>query len=458
MIKARTKIDQAHELSRRALIKWSLAAGAALGVSRSRIFEVLEGAAGRGVAEAAAANPTRRSVHIRAGTGGLAWFQLLWPHNDVAAGRGPQSAWHLPGQEQLVAGTDRPLTIGPHTPFANLAPARQISAFVAGRAECHTNNPETIARALSGSSLFAIAASLQTTNPSVVPVIAVDDLALGTAEGAPAVARVPRGSDIVGLFNSAASRDGALLATRSSAELYRAHYATLAGLNRAADRSTTKSAYATGRSAARFVGTNLSMRLSINPEDEAAYGITPVMRPDLAELGRTLIVTAKAFQMGLTQSVIVPGLRDDPHGAFADPNGLTATAIGHKAILDGFMTDLTTRLDDVSQQPLADDVVMTIEGDTPKTPIEREGWSDSTPDDANWIYVLGAGALRTGWFGGVDRNGGVTGFNPATGASGGNQHDLQAQAAVAAVAYAIARGDRRRVQDFSSVDISGIVV
>jgi hypothetical protein len=39
-----------------------------------------------------------------------------------------------------------------------------------------------------------------------------------------------------------------------------------------------------------------------------------------------------------------------------------------------------------------------------------------------------------------------------------NQHDLQAQAAVAAVAYAIARGDRRRVQDFSSVDISGIVV
>jgi len=456
-----TKKDQAHEVSRRALIKWSLAAGAALGVSRSRIFDVLEGSAGRGIAEAASANPTRRSVHIRAGTGGLAWFQLLWPHNDVAAGRGAQSAWHLPGQEQLVAGTDRPLTIGPHTPFANLPPNRQISAFVAGRAECHTNNPESIARALAGSSLFAIAASLQTTNPSVVPVIAVDDLALGTAEGAPAVARVPRGSDIVGLFNSAASRQGALLASQSSAELYRAHYATLAGLNRAAGRSTTKSAYATGRSAARFVGTNLSAKLSILPADEAAYGITPAMRPDLAELGRTLIVTAKAFQMGLTQSVIVPGLRDDPHGAFADPdgpNGLTATALGHKAILDGFMNDLGTRLDDVSQQPLADDVVITIEGDTPKTPIDRNGWGDGTPDDSNWIYVLGAGSLRTGWFGGVDRNGGVTGFDPATGASGSNQHDMQAQAAVAAVAYAIARGDRRRVQEFSSIDISGIVV
>lgn len=456
MTKANT--DRAHTLTRRALVKWSLAAGAALGISRSRIFEVLEGTAGRGVAEAAAANPTRRSVHIRAGTGGLAWFQLLWPHNDVAAASRPDAAWHLPGQQQLVTGTDRPLTIGPHTPFASLPANRQITALVAGRAECHTNNPETIARALSGSSLFAIAAALQTTNPSVVPVIAVDDLALGTANGAPVAARVPRGSDIVGLFNSAASRAGSLLATASSAELYRAHYATLAGLNRAADRSTTRRAYATGRSAARFVGTNLSERLSISPADEAAYGITPAMRPDLAELGRTLIVTAKAFQMGLTQSVIVPGLRDDPHDAFTDPASLAATALGHKAILDGFLADLTTRRDDVSQQPLVDDVVITIEGDTPKTPIDRRGWGDNPPDDSNWIYVLGAGSLRTGWFGGVDRDGNVTGFDPASGVAGPNQHDLQAQAAVAAVAYAIARGDRRRVQELSNVDIGGLVV
>ena len=306
------KSDHAHELSRRALIKWSLAAGAALGVARSRILDVLDSTAGRGVAEAATANPTRRSVHIRAGNGGLAWFQLLWPHNDVAAASRPESAWHLPGQQQLVAGTDRPLTIGPHTPFASLPAKRQMTALVAGRTECHTNNPESIARALAGSSMFAIAAVLQNTNPSVVPVIAVDDMAFGTAAGAPNVARVPRGSDIVGLFNSAASRAGGLLATTSSAELYRAHYATLASLNRAANRSTTKASYGIGRSAARFLGTNLSARLSITPADEAAYGITPDMRPELAELGRTLIVTAKAFQLGLTQSVILPGLRDDP--------------------------------------------------------------------------------------------------------------------------------------------------
>ena len=102
--------------------------------------------------------------------------------------------------------------------------------------------------------------------------------------------------------------------------------------------------------------------------------------------------------------------------------------------------------------------MITVEGDTPKTPIDRNGWGDATPGDSNWVYVFGNGALRTGWFGGVDRDGVVTGFDPATGAAGANQRDLQAQAAVAAVAYAVARGDRRRVQDFTNVDISGLVV
>jgi len=35
--------------------------------------------------------------------------------------------------------------------------------------------------------------------------------------------------------------------------------------------------------------------------------------------------------------------------------------------------------------------------------------------------------------------------------------DRQAEAACTAVAHAIARGDERRVQDFSRVDISGLV-
>jgi hypothetical protein len=74
------------------------------------------------------------------------------------------------------------------------------------------------------------------------------------------------------------------------------------------------------------------------------------------------------------------------------------------------------------------------------------------------MYVLGGGKLKTGWFGGITRTGAVTGFDPTSGASSGYQGDAQAEAACTAIAYAIARGDLRRVQDFSRVDISGLVV
>lgn len=67
------KRDEEREVSRRALIKWSLAAGAALGVGRGTIIEILEKTGGKHLAQAAAVSTTKRSVHIRAGTGGLAW-------------------------------------------------------------------------------------------------------------------------------------------------------------------------------------------------------------------------------------------------------------------------------------------------------------------------------------------------------------------------------------------------
>jgi hypothetical protein len=135
-----SKRDEQRDLSRRALIKWSVAAGAALGVSRSKIFDILEGVGGRGLAEAAAANPTTRSVHIVAGNGGLAWFTLLWPQKDVAAGAnaGNDLAWHKPGQQQQVTGTDNDLTIGPDTPFQSLSASKQMTGFICGNNETHT--------------------------------------------------------------------------------------------------------------------------------------------------------------------------------------------------------------------------------------------------------------------------------------------------------------------------------
>jgi hypothetical protein len=455
-----SKRDQERELTRRALIRWSLAAGAALGVTRAGVLDAIERAAGRGVAEAAAAAPMRRSVHIRAVTGGLAWFQLLWPQNDIAAASATSAIfpYHRPGQSQLVAGTDRPLTIGPDTPFAALPPQRQITAYMAGANETHKTQPESITQSLGGKSLFAIAAALQAGTPAVVPVIAVDDTRLGSAPGAPQAAVVPTGDDIVGLFNSAASRAGGLLATPSHADLYRAQFATLAALNRAADRPTTNAAYATARGAAGFLGTNLANRLQIQPADLTAYGIDGTTRADIAALGRTLIVTAKAFAMGLTSSVIVPGPRDDPHTAFVDLAEATRVAGSLRRVLDGFWTHLAGLTDPATGRPLSEELVLTIDGDTPKTPLDRTNWLDDTPANSNWMFVLGGGKLRTGWFGDVSRTGAVTGFDPATGMTRAYQGDAQAEAACTAVAYAIARGDLRRVQDFSRVDISGLVV
>jgi hypothetical protein len=454
-----SKRDQDREITRRALVKWSLAAGAALGVSRAGVLEVLEETAGRGVAEAAGEASMKRSVHIRGVNGGLAWFQLLWPHNDIAEAAKTNSRfpYHLPGQSQVVTGTDKQLTIGPDSPFANLGPRRQITALMAGSNEAHTADPRSITRSLSGNSLFAIAAVLQATNPSVVPVIAVDDSKLGSAPGAPQAAVVPTGADIVGLFNSAASQAGQLLNTPSHADLYRAHYATLAGLNRAAARPTTKLAYSTGRNASRFLGTNLAAQLAIQPADLARYGIDGTMRGDIAAIGRTLIVTAKAFAMGLTSSVIVPGPRDDPHDAFTNLTGTRNTALALKKVLDGFMSDLATKTDSVTNAKLSDEIVITIDGDTPKTPLDINNWLDNPPGNSNWMYVFGGGKLKTGWFGGVTRSGMVSGFDPATGAPTPYNGDRQAQAACAAVAYAIARGDMRKVQDFSRMDISGLI-
>src|SRR5215467_9597402 len=90
--------DEKREVSRRALIKWSVAAGAALGVSRARVVEILEKTAGKGVAYAAAARTARTTVHFDVGNGGIArWTQLL-PFPAIAANTGnANNSWAFPG-------------------------------------------------------------------------------------------------------------------------------------------------------------------------------------------------------------------------------------------------------------------------------------------------------------------------------------------------------------------------
>src|SRR5688572_876655 len=130
--------EASRSLSRRGLIKWSLAAGAALGLPKWKVFEVLEGSGGTALAAEASCHATNRSVHIIAGDGGFAWFQLLWPHNDVAAAGNPAFAFHAPGEQTMAPGTDKPLTLGPEAPWQTLNGKYQVTAMMAGPNETHT--------------------------------------------------------------------------------------------------------------------------------------------------------------------------------------------------------------------------------------------------------------------------------------------------------------------------------
>lgn len=449
-----TKREEERHVTRRALIKWSLAAGAALGVSRSKIFDILEGSAGREVAEAASERTVARSVHLVSGAGGFAWFQLLWPHVDVAMANNNNFAWHKPGQASLIAGTHKPLAKGPDTPFANLSPDRQMTCFTCGTNETHTLQPQSTAQ-LGGVNIFSIASALQTGSTSVLPLITVGNSvsAVGAAGGAtPANVTDPDG--IVGLFDSAASRAGGLLAKTTDAGLYRAHYDALIQLNRASNRSTTRSSYVTARGAAQFLGTNLSTKLAVTPGDLTRYGVNGGTRANLASMARTLIIAVKAFKMGLTNSIVAPAMTGDTHTAFSsgDVNTIPAQM---KTIFDAFMTDLTTTIDEGTTRPLADDTVLTICGDTPHDALDRAGWPDPTPGNSNMVYVWSAGHLKSGWFGGIKRNGAVDGFD-ANGNVAPYNGANTARLAMASIAYAIAKRDERAISAFANgITISG---
>jgi len=449
-----SKREEKRELNRRALIKWSVAAGAALGVSRAKIFDILEKSGGRDLAFAASANPTTRSVHVVAGNGGLAWFTQLWPHNDIAAANSSTLAWNFPGQSTVVTGTDKKLTIGPQTPFAMLPAQNQVTAFLCGANETHTRQPTSVT-ALNGNNIFSVASALQSASPSVIPLITISDVDVGTAPGAARPSNVNNGDGIVGLFNSAASRAGGLLSQASDATLYKAHFDAFSQLNRAANRSTTKIAYTTASGAAQFLGTNLAAKLQITSADLTRYGITGSTRANVAAVGKAFIVSVKAFKMGLTNSVVLPGPADDPHGAF-DGGDVNVVPQQLKAVFDGFMADLQSTVDDNTMINLADDTVITIHGDTYKTPLSRPGWGDGTPGNTNIVYVYSAGHLKSGWWGNVTAGGNVTGYDASGNPTTYNGNNT-AKFATASIAYAIAKRDERAISQFANgTTISGI--
>ncbi len=432
---------------RRDFLRWSATVAAVLGLERSRFLNVLSDTTGSAMADQAACPTTNRSVHLVAGNGGLAWFQLLFPHTDVALNGNAQAAFHALGKAKSAVGTDKPLVYAPESPFQTLGPKRQITAFMSGNNETHTSTPQSAATIATGTGMIAAIAAIQQANPTLLPVIGINPVVFGTAPGAPGVATVANSSGLVGLFNSAASRT--LLQTPAAAELNDAYYKAFLSLNAASGRKTMDSPDTTARVAADLLGRNLSAQLQPTPADDARYGISGAPT-NVVEIGRALCIAVRAFKLGLTSSLVIPAMRDDPHGAFNNMTQLQSNVVALGKIFDAFMADCAATPDPSGcGKSLADGIVMTIHGDTPKDPTNRNGWPDGTPQNSNWIYVYGGGYLKTGWFGGISAGRAVTGYNPADGSAvPGQASAVTAQASAAAAAYAVAKGDLRRVQDF----------
>jgi predicted RNA-binding Zn ribbon-like protein len=371
----------------------------------------------------------------------------MWPHYDVAEANNPNFSWHLPGTGARIPGTFKPLFAARDTPWANLAAGRQVTIFQCGNNETHTGDAVSTTN-LNDSNIHAVASALQANSPSVIPIVAVGGVAVGTAPGGFQPAGVGNADGIVGLFNSAASRAGGLLSRAGDASLYKAHYDAFSQLNRAANRSTTKTSYQTASSAAQFLGTNLAAKLQITPDDLVRYGVTGGTPANVAAIARTMIVAVKAFKMGLTNSVVMRAFNDDPHGAF-DGGAVMTRAPMHAKVYQAFMDDLTTNVDDNTLQSLADSTVITMAGDTTKAPCNKNGWGDGTPNNSNVVYVYSAGHLKSGWFGGTTRNNVAMGFD-ATGATAAYNGAATARFATASIAYAIAKRDERLISTFAN--------
>lgn len=451
--------DESRAMSRRNLLKWSLFTGAALGLPSWKVYEAI-GFGGRARADDPACTPTNRSVHVVAGTGGFSYFQLLWPHVEVAERFEDGFAFHAPTEARRIAGTHRPLVVGPEAPWQSYVGARNVTALLGGTNETHTRAPRSNGRLSAQNDLFAACAAIQTASPTLVPSIAIGEAPYGSAGGAPRVARVGSADDVVALFNAAASRAGAALSRREDAELFTATYSAFLALRSAAGTPTHRQPFLAGAGAARLLGQNLADRLRPTAADLLRYGIDDGSRDVNRDLAKALIVTAKAFTMGLTSMVVIPAFNDDPHGAFTDMRALRGTLSRLGRSLDAFMEDLAL-VDDphCTGTTIADNTVVSIHGDTAKNPLNRANWPDATPGNSNWVYVLSGGQLRTGWFGGVKASGDVVGWNPIDGSDAPDVTSADtAGPAAAAVAYCVAKGDMRRVNDFyRGTDIRGIV-
>lgn len=441
---------------RRQFIKWSTAVAAALGIERTRYLDVLGDRGGVALADTAGCATTAKSVHLIGDNGGLAWFTQLFPYPDIATANNPSFAYYA-STATKAQGTTNPLVYSPDSPFQTLPASKQMSVFVAGTNQTHTKTPSS-GLTIGNTGLLAACAAVQAATPTLLPVMAMNPFVYGTAPGAPQPATVANAAGLVDLFNSAASKT--LLATPQNANLDAAYMNAFLALNSIAGRQSVAPAYNTARVATGLLGRNLSSQLAPSAADDVRYGITASTPTNVVEIGHALCTGVKAFGLGLTSCLILPAMQDDPHGAFQNMTTLASNVKTLGKIFDAFVADAMALPDPAgcSGTTLADSIVITMTGDTPKTGLQNSGWPDGTVANHNLVMVWGNGWLNTGWYGNLDAQGNLTTWDPNTGQAGTMTSQQLATPAAAAVLYAVAKGDARVVQNFDTTAPPGLIV
>lgn len=530
---ANWKLKELRDNRRRTFLKMCTATAAAVGIERTRLLNFLYDEGGSGLAEAAGSS-YGRALLVPAPNGSQAWFQELWPVPDVALkacqnanvpglssayggfssylytsqyGYNPVDGYRgtlctgslnlggggLPVGIKAWDGGDRSFFYSPHAPWFNHAtgtPKYPVSAFMSGKDETHTEFPSSQMTLSGNSTMQAALASLGAAGSSaIVPVLGIDPVKYGRAPGAPDVATVPSSLGMIDLFNSAASQYA--LINKNDQELFETYYKALVGLRKSSDRSSWVPQMQVAKNAARIIGLNFAAQLTPTSQDLADFGIqemidgisssasymTPSQRRGIEEFGRTLIVVAKAFSLGLSKTAIValsPGPTSDT--TFTDPHvtfdSMMTMSQGRNTtkhlgkILDGFYNYLSQQIDPENPtERLDQSTVFVGYGDTPHTPLRGSTWPDATPDACNWIYVMDPkGHIKNGWFGHVyankvnNRN--AVGYDPLTGDDDMTKtsEQMSSYSSTAAV-YSVARGDNNKTAEYgnSASVISGLI-
>ena len=502
---ANWKLQALRGKQRRDFLKLILATGAGLGIERSGILNYIAGVAGHGIAEAAVSN-TNRAVLLSCGQGVYAWLQELWPMPEIPLkiAEFPKTSWlyhngvgysgapgHYIGAAAAATTGDRHFYYGPDAPWlqdnskppsASNLPKRYVTGIMAGTDETHTPFPNSATLVGAGSDLPAMVGALQTKNgnSAIVPAIGLDPLDFGAADGAPNVVSVPNAQGFIDTFNSAASQ--LTLSATEDRQIFETYYNALLGLRRAAPRSSWQPELVITKNAAHLVGLNLSAGLVPTAQDLEQFGIIELLdepmlsaaqRSGLESFGRSMIVVARALANGLTNMAVVALSQGsaaetsftDPHVTFASPDNLeqgrnTTKYLGK--ILNGFY-DLLDQVEEpgASSETVGDNTVFAAWGDTPHTPLQGSGWSDTTPLACNWLYAMDPKQnIVSGWFGQVHATVNstsahrVSGFDPVTGVEADNTQAGYikaidtAPAAGAAVGYAVTKGDWNSVAEY----------